>query len=298
MSKNRSALRKLDANLDESVGVRTSDHEPISPGPPPKDIGRRGDPELGRIETSLLQPDPAQPRQTFDPGSIEQLSQSLRRSGQLAPIVVRWCPNRQVWLIVAGERRWRAARLAGMNEVACRFLNRETTEAETLELQLVENLLREDLRPIEEAKGFQRLMERYDYSGKQVAVALAVPESKVSRSLSLLKLPAEIQQQVDAREISVRSAYELTKEPDADRQRRLAKQAAAGNLRHDQINHLVKRRRRAAKPRGVELTFEGDSGGVVKVRFRKGVGYDAVEAALADALEEVRQRIRGGVKLF
>lgn len=298
MTSNRNALLRLDANLEESVGVRPKGTKPHGIQPNPKDIGRRGDPEFGRIATHRLQPDPSQPRQVFDPDAIEQLSQSLQRSGQLAPIVARWCPQRAAWLIVAGERRWRAAQLAGMHDVACRFLDREKTKAETLELQLVENLLREDLRPIEEANGFRRLMGRHDYSGKQVAQALALPESKVSRSLALLKLPGDIQQQVDAGRISVRSAYELTKEPDPQRQRRLATQAASGNLRHDQINHLVSKRRRASKPRGIELTFTGNTGGVVKVRFKRTVTYDAVEAALVDALEEVRQRIDGRVRLL
>jgi len=298
MTSNRDALRRLDANLEESVGVRPNGTESHGVQPDPKDVGRRGDPEFGRIDTHRLQPDPSQPRQEFDSDAIERLSQSLRRNGQLAPIVARWCPRRAAWLIVAGERRWRAAQRAGMHDVACRFLDRETNEAETLELQLVENLLREDLRPIEEARGFRRLMDRHDYSGKQVAQALALPESKISRSLALLKLPDDIQQQVDTGRISVRSAYELTKEPDHQRQRRLATQAAGGNLRHDQINQLVSKRRRASKPRGIELTFTGDTGGVVKVRFKKTVTYDAVEAALVDALEEVRQRIDGRVRLF
>jgi len=275
MTSRRNMLRSLDNRLSESIGVR--DAEPSSEVP---------------------RPDPSQPRQEFDPAALGQLAQSLRRSGQLAPIVARWCPQRQAWLIVAGERRWRAAQLAGMSEVACRFLSKETTEAETLELQLVENLLREDLRPIEEAKGFRRLMDRHGYTGKQVAEALAVPQSKVSRSLALLKLPVDIQRQVDDRQISVRSAYELTKEQDDQRLRLLARKAVGGDLRHDQINELVRKRRARAKPTGVHLTFPSPLGGVVQVRFKEAVSYDAVEAALVDALEEVRQRIRGRVRLF
>jgi len=298
MTSSRRTLDSLDAHLAESVGRRTGPQQATVPQPQARDAGRRPDGEFGRIETRLLQPDPDQPRQLFELSALQQLAESLRRSGQLAPIVARWCSDREAWLIVAGERRWRAAQAAGIEQVACRFLSGAVPEAETLELQLVENLLREDLRPIEEAKGLRRLMDQHDYTGKQVAQALAVPESRVSRMLALLKLPEDIQKQVDDRQISVRSAYELTKEQDDERLRLLARRAAGGDLRHDQINQLVRKRRARATPKGVDLRFPSPLGGVVQVRFKEKVSYDAVEAALVEALEEVRQRIRGRVRLF
>lgn len=298
MTTNRKTLQAFDDHLAESIGERASTRPPTVPTPHAKDIGRRPDRDFGRLKTAQLEPDPEQPRRTFDQAAIEQLAASLKRSGQIAPIVARWCEQRGTWLIVAGERRWRAAQLAGLEEVTCRFLYSVSSNAETLELQLVENLLREDLRPIEEARGLRQLMDRYGYSGKQVAEALALPESKVSRSLALLKLPEDIQQEVEGRRISVRSAYELTKEQDTDRQRLLARKAAGGNLHHDQINRLVRKRRKGVQSRGVDLTFPTTTGGVVKVAFKSKVTYDAVEEALVEALEEVRQRIQGRVRLF
>jgi ParB family chromosome partitioning protein len=117
--------------------------------------------------------------------------------GSLHPIHVRWSEETERWVIVSGERRWRAARHAGLATVDCFFHEQPLSNGQVLELQLIENLMREDLRPMEEARAFQSLMDLNNWNGKQIAEALQIPASKVSRSLALLDLPAEYQQQVD-----------------------------------------------------------------------------------------------------
>ena len=110
-------------------------------------------------------------------------------------------------MIISGERRWRAAQKAGLTEIECCFREAELSSSEILEEQLIENCLREDLQPIEEAQAFAALMRLNSWTGKEVAKALRVHPSRVSRALALLKLPEEIQEQVNTGEIPARSAY-------------------------------------------------------------------------------------------
>ena len=232
MKTTQQLLTGADEHLAESVGRREeSTTVRLAPTPLESDIGRRPAPQFGRIEVDRLSPDPNQPRSTFDAEAIERLAASLKNAGQLAPIRARWSKAHKKWLIVAGERRWRAAQHAGLDAVDCYFYSDPLEENEILRLQLVENLLRENLKPIEEALGFRRLMEQQAYTGKQLAAELSVPESKVSRSLALLRLPSDIQQQIEAGDYAPRVAYEIAKLSCPATQRKLAKQAATGRSR-------------------------------------------------------------------
>jgi len=246
-------------------------------------------------------PDPSQPRTEFDHEAIEQLAQSLKSAGQLAPIRVRWSEPLEKWLIVAGERRWRAAKQASLETIECYFYDHTLDDGEILRLQLVENLLRENLRPIEEARGFQRLMLLHSYTGKEVAAELSVPESKISRSLALLRLPDDVQQLVESGKVASRIAYEISKTAKPAEQRRLAQRAANGQLKLGEATIAVRRKRRKApvkKARGVKLTFPAEEGWSVIVSCRRSGSYHEVEHALQQAMDEVQTRIRGGVQLF
>ncbi|MBX3435800.1 MAG: ParB/RepB/Spo0J family partition protein [Pirellulales bacterium] len=254
-------------------------------------------PRFGRIATERVAPDPDQPRTHFDEDAIARLASSLKMAGQLAPIHVRWSDERQLWLIIAGERRWRAAQLAGLTEVECCFREGPIDESEVLRLQLIENLVRENLRPMEEARGYQRLMQSHGFTGKQLAAELSVPESKVSRSLALLRLPTDIQSQVDDGRIAPRVAYEIAKAPTPSEQRRIASQAAAGQLRLGDVQQLVRPKKRPGKrkPAGVTLTFLTEGGWKVSVSRRTPGNYYEVEEALVESLEDVRARIKAGI---
>ena len=118
MSNTRKLLDGINDRLAESMGQRSGQASlGLAPQPKPADVGRRPAPRFGRIGTERVAPDPDQPRTRFDDEAIERLASSLKGAGQLAPIQVRWSDERQRWLIIAGERRWRAARLAGLAEV-------------------------------------------------------------------------------------------------------------------------------------------------------------------------------------
>jgi len=133
---------------------------------------------------------PMQPRKDFDNKALAELSASLKRSGVLQPVVVR--RYGQQFQIVVGERRWRAAQMAGLTHIPA--VVREVTDAETLELALVENLLREDLNPMEEAEAYQRLLTEFSWTQEELGQRVGKDRSSVANCLRLLKLPDLIQE--------------------------------------------------------------------------------------------------------
>lgn len=139
---------------------------------------------LGEIE-----PNPEQPRREFTPEALSQLADSIKEHGVLQPLVVRPRPN-GLYQIVAGERRWRASRAAGLTEVP--VVIRELTDEEAYEIALVENLVRSDLNPIEEAQGYKTLMDSFGMTQERVAQRVGCSRSAVANSLRLLTLPAEV----------------------------------------------------------------------------------------------------------
>ena len=164
-------------------------------------------------------PDPKQPRKHFDEEEIERLSADIAARGQLQPIRVRWSADHGKWLIIAGERRWRAVTKAGLSRITCMFIDREMSESEIRAEQLVENLLREDLNGMEEARSFATLMELNGWNATELSQQINVSKGKVSKALSLLKLPEELQSRIEGGEISPSTAYELAKVKDEKAQR-------------------------------------------------------------------------------
>ncbi len=147
--------------------------------------------EVAFIETTNLDPNPFQPRGPLQDGDLDELVASIRSQGVLQPILVRRHPaDRSRFQIVAGERRWRATRLAGLTEIPC-FV-RDMSDADASAAALVENLQREDLNPIEEAEGFRRLIADFSLTQDDLATAIGKSRSHVANLLRLLKLPAAV----------------------------------------------------------------------------------------------------------
>jgi ParB family chromosome partitioning protein len=301
----RGILASIETHLMESMGSRP-DSKTVSlcPTPLAKDVGRRPLPSFGTLQIDQVVSDPQQPRVEFAQEALTRLADSIREHGQLAPIRVRWSDELGKWVIIAGERRWRAAKLAGLPTIECYFQTDELSPSEVLEQQLIENLLREDLKPVEEARAYAALMELNGWNGKQVAETLRVPASQVSRALALLRLPDEIRQRVDAGEIAARAAYELSKLEDASQQRQLADRAASGNLTHEETARLVRRHRSKRRSkhreclRHTKLCFPTEQGWQVIVSAPRKGSYEEIEQALEEALAEVRHRIRNNVQVF
>jgi ParB family chromosome partitioning protein len=193
-----------------------------------------------------------QPRSEFDGEELDRLAASIKRFGQLAPIRIRHDPERDTWVVLVGERRLRACKLAGLDRVRVEFVEREMTEADVLAEQVVENAVRADLQPVEAGRAYKRLMDLNGWTAQQVAETLGIEPTAVYRALSLLKLPADVAAQVDAGEIKATAAYEISKLQVADEQRELAQKVLSEGLDHKATVAEVRKRQasRAARTSG------------------------------------------------
>jgi len=296
----RNALASITGNLDDSMGVRAENAEvELAPLANIKDVGRRPLRNFGKLTLSQVTPDPEQPRAEFAQEDLEQLAESIRDKGQLHPIRVRWSDAHNSWLIISGERRYRAIKHAGLPTIDCCFQEGELSKTEILEEQLIENLLRCDLRPLEEAKAFELLLRLNGWTGKQSASALRITPSKVTRSLALLKLPKDIQHLVETTEITPTVAYELSKLPSPKQQRAALRKHHDSPLTVKTAGGQVRQQRgvSSSRRRGVQQTFLTEEGWKVTVTFARKASYHEMEKALQEALEEVRLRIDNNVAL-
>lgn len=201
-------------------------------GPDQQPAGRRAE---FMLPVDKLEPNPQQPRLDFNREELDSLADSIRQKGVIQPLIVRRKPGRDVYEIVAGERRWRAAQLAQQHEVP--VVVRELSDTEVLEIAIIENIQREDLNAIEEALGFRQLMTRFGHTQEKLAEALSRSRSHVANLLRLLTLPSEVQDMVRDGTISAGHARTLIGSPKAVE---LAAQIAARGLSVRETERLVK----------------------------------------------------------
>lgn len=192
--------------------------------------------ELKKVRLSKIEPDPKQPRKSFDPDSLQELADSIKEHGLLEPLDVQ--QNGDRYLLVNGERRWRACKLAGIKEVP--VIISEYDDKKRAIVGLIDNIQREDLNAIEEAQAYQRLIE--DYGLKQDDVARQVSKSRtaVTNSLRLLKLAEPVQQMVISGELSMGQARALLAVDDPDQQKELADQIVRDHLSVREVERLIK----------------------------------------------------------
>jgi ParB family chromosome partitioning protein len=193
-----------------------------------------------------IRPDRDQPRQYFDEERLAELVASIKQQGVVQPLVVRPLGDDE-YVIVVGERRWRAAQKAGLHDVP--VVIRDVDELEAFELALVENLHRSDLNPMEEAEGYQRLIEEHGYRQEQLADRLGRDRSTVANTLRLLKLPAPIQKLLRAGGLSPGHARALLPLERAAAMDQAARQVIKQGLSVRQTEELVRRLKRNAKPK-------------------------------------------------
>jgi ParB family chromosome partitioning protein len=275
---------KLGDRMLSSIGAND-----VVPGEPKKVEGKydgvKGLRDAKVIPLSKITADPDQPRKAFSDEAIDRLSESLQGRGLLQPIRVRWDEELGKWVIVAGERRFRAARRAGWSEIACVTVEAAMTESEILQDQLIENCLREDLSPIEQAQAFKSLMDANGWSMRRLADELHLSHPTISRAVSLLELPQEIQDQVKAGEIAPRTAAEIaTIESPAD-QKEVAERVVKEKLTRDQVTGVV--REKAGKPKKSRVELKLEDGSTVVIL---GPATEDVEAALKAALKKFRSQ--------
>ena len=220
------------------------------------------------IRLSDIEPNRNQPRKNFDDAAISALANSIREHGMLQPILVRPLPDSNNYQIVAGERRWRAARMLSLNEVP--VIVRELSDLETAEIALIENLQREDLNPVEEAKAFQRLQDDFGMKQDEIAKKVGCSRSTVANALRLLKLPEEVQTMLIKGDITTGHAKALLAFSDQKQMILAAQKAADGQLNVRQLE---------------KMAVESDSKDLVDIPVSKTISYfGEIEHALKNRL--------------
>lgn len=202
--------RGLGRGLDALLRIDTASSEEV------------GSEALKSIDINALKPGRFQPRRTMDPQALSELAASIKAQGMIQPIVVRALAD-QEFEIIAGERRWRAAREAGLREVPC--VVREADDRATIAMALIENIQREDLSPLEEASALQRLIDEFELTHQKAADAVGRSRAAVSNLLRLLELPPAVRKRLEAGEIEMGHARALLTLP-AARAEALAERAA------------------------------------------------------------------------
>lgn len=234
-----------------------------------------------------IHPNPAQPRRRFDTAELENLAASIRERGVLQPLIVRPDPNGDGWQIVAGERRWRAAQMAQLHDVP--VVVRQLDDAAVLEIAIVENIQRADLTPVEEARGYARLIEEFGHTQEKLGDIVGKSRSHIANTLRLLSLPDDVLALLADGRLSAGHARALIGTPNPAL---LALQVVARGLSVRETEALVKAARaRAAAPRvaraekdadtkaleadltaalrlPVKIEHRGEEGGELRLRYR------------------------------
>ena len=229
------------------------------------------------VPVDRITPNPEQPRMVFDEESLQELAASIREHGVLQPILVRPLGNHQFQLI-AGERRWRASKIAGHATIPA--LVEEIDDDTALEISIIENLQREDLSPLDEASMYDRMIHEHGYSVRKLAQKLGKDKGYLENRLRLADAPPEVRQLVSVRKDTLSHAYELLKVEDPKKRRRLAEQVARGELTLVKLREKIEGR----APRVIIDGEDPETNG--EVISRRGSGRADVEPAWSGPAEE------------
>lgn len=244
-------------------------------------------------------PNKDQPRKTFDEGALQELADSIIQHGVLQPLLVRPLPTGG-YQLVAGERRWRASRIAGLKEVP--VVIKELSDIETMEIAIIENLQREDLNPIEEAEGLQALIDRCGFTQEDVAVSVGKSRPAIANALRLLKLPPEVRDMTRNGDISAGHARALLAFDNDAMICEISQNIVKNNLTVRDVERLSKTKENIAKVRPssrrrdsfydeVELSLTEVLGRKVKVYNGRGKGTLEIEFYSVDDLKEIANKL-------
>jgi ParB family chromosome partitioning protein len=191
---------------------------------------------IGRmVPVEQIRPNPEQPRKAL--GDLRELSDSIRQKGVLEPLLVRFVPREDCYYIISGERRYHAARAAGLREVPC--IEKSADEAETLEISLIENIQRKDLTPFEEAEGLNRLAEQFDYSHEELAKKLGKARSSVSETLSLRNIPDSLRKKCVENGVTTKSLLlQIARQPTERKMLELFARILQSGLTRDEVRKV------------------------------------------------------------
>ncbi len=243
------------------------------------------------VRLSGIRPNPWQPRLSFDEAALRELADSIRRHGVLQPLVVR--KRDDGYEIVSGERRFRAAKLAGLEAVP--VIVRDASDTEMLEIALVENVQRADLNPIDEARAYRRMADELKLTQEAIAERVGKDRSTITNALRLLQLPAAVQRDVEAGKLSAGHARALAGAGSERATRQLAAEVSAKRLSVRETERLAKEARRTAEDlekRATEDRLARVMGTKVRLQVsRKGAGQLSIEFYSLEQLNELIDRL-------
>ena len=255
------------------------------------------DQDLIEIGIEQIDPSEVQPRQVFGQERLEELAASLKANGIIQPVVVRRRGDR--FQLIAGERRWRAAQLAGIHKIPA--VVKDVPDSRVLELSLIENLQRENLNPIEEANAYKNLLDRLNYTQDQLAQRVGKDRSSIANSLRLLKLPASIRALVEEGKLSMGHARALIGLSSAAEQEAIAKRIVSDSLSVREAERLAKKLtapvivdarkppRKSSDPNvnAAELKLKRKLGAQVKINVTKSGGSILIKFSSMDELSRI-----------
>ena len=255
------------------------------------------DQDLVEIGIELIDPSEVQPRQVFKQEKLQELAASLKANGVIQPVVVRRRGDR--FQLIAGERRWRAAQLAGLHKIPA--VVKDVSDSNVLELSLIENLQRENLNPIEEAGAYRNLVDTHGYTQEQLAQRVGRDRSSVANSLRLLKLPPAVQALLEAEKLSMGHARALLGLTSATEQEALAARIVIKGLSVRETERLVKepdassatqdspKTQRKSDPNvgAAELKLKRKLGAPVKITLTKRGGSILIKFSTMDDLSRI-----------
>jgi ParB family transcriptional regulator, chromosome partitioning protein len=247
------------------------------------------EPRHAPVEADIdrLTPNDFQPRGSLDEARLQELAQSIRANGLIQPIVVRKAGDR--FQIIAGERRWRAAKLAGLLRVPIVVRDVVPGEKSQLELALVENIQREDLNPIDEALAYKRLADQFELTQEQIAAAVGKDRATIANHLRLLRLPDEVRTEVASGRLSMGHARALLSLAGEAEQRQLARDVLARSLSVRETESIVKKIVESSAPR------EAAEPAPVDVHTR--AAEDRLKVLLGTRVRIVRHGTRGRIEI-
>lgn len=270
---------------------------------PEREFEKEG--KIAFLPVGQIKPNPFQPREDFDPESLQELTQSIKEKGVIQPVLVR--RKGDFYELIAGERRWRAANLLNLKEIP--VIVKDVQDLDSLEISLIENIQRQDLNSIEEARAFQYLIDKFEVTQEKIGEVLGKSRESISNTLRLLKLPQEIQEEMRKGKISFAHGRALLEIEDSNQQRRLAHEIIARGLSVRELENIIKTRRPRIARRRIKSTSTLDPHIAVleeelqhrlatKVRIsqRKKRGNILIEFYSPDDLKRIAAVIRGKVK--
>ena len=293
-----SAKRGLGKGIDSLIPVK-SEPEQTS-----QDIQQEGDKVM--VSLSLVEPNRKQPRKSFNEDKLEELADSIKQQGVLIPLMVRH--NGNMFEIIAGERRWRASKKAGLKEIPV-IIRDDLTEEQIFEIQLIENIQREDLNPIEEALGYERLIKEFHMKQDEVAEKVYKSSVAITNSMRLLKLSPEVQQMVIDEKLTTGHARALISVEDPDKQIALAERIFDEKLSVREAEKIVKQLDKPVKEkaekkkndsleavyRDLEERCKNAVGTKVDIISKEdGAGKIEIEFYTPDDLEKITDRLMRG----